>query len=71
MTHCRCDRCCPSDPAPTYTEAFKLDCLARTVLRLPSVEERRAWLDQWSAKHGAASTQRVKDEMRRLWGETA
>lgn len=67
MTPCRCERCCPENPAPTYMEAYRLECLARAVLDLPTLDARRAWLDDWRAKHGAESTQRIKDEMRRLW----
>lgn len=67
MTSCRCEKCCPADPAPTYTAGFKLECLARAVLDLPTLEARRAWLAAWKAKHGTDSTIRLKDEMQRLW----
>lgn len=67
MIICRCERCMPRDPAPTYTEAFKLECLARTVLDKP-LPERRAFLADWQARHGAKRAKQLKDEMTRIWG---
>jgi hypothetical protein len=67
MTTCRCERCCPDDPAPTYTRAFLIERLARDVAALPTLEERRAWLDRWYHRHGADSTRRLKDAVRRVW----
>ena len=67
MIPCRCDRCCPENPAPTYTEAHKVTCFANTILDLPTLEARRATLRVVGEQHGEACLQRIKDEMRRLW----
>lgn len=42
---CRCEQCCPENPAPTYTEAFRHECEARYVARLPSNDQRRDYLE--------------------------
>ena len=67
MTACRCERCCPEDPAPTYTRSFLIECLARDVAALPSLEERRAWLGRWEHNHGPDVTRQLKEQMRALW----
>ena len=67
LNACRCERCCPENPRWTDTEAYRLECLARSVLSLPTPEARRAWLDGWYTRHGKASTDALKAEIRRLW----
>jgi len=71
MPACRCERCCPADLAPTYTEAYRLECQARSVAALPSLEARRASLDRWYQRHGKDSTERLKDAIERVWKEMA
>lgn len=44
VTNCRCESCCPGDPASTYTEAHRHACEARWVANLPSHVERRRFL---------------------------
>ena len=67
MTPCRCERCCPDNPAPTYTEAYRLECQARSVAAMPSLEARRAYLDRWYQRHGKDSTERLKDAVARVF----
>lgn len=33
---CRCESCCPDDPAPTYTRQWLIACLAREIAAMPS-----------------------------------
>ena len=39
------------------------ECLARFVLDLPSLAERRAWLADFEKRHGAEETERLKYQM--------
>lgn len=60
MTPCRCERCCPDDPAPTYTRAYLIDCLAREIAALPSLTQRRARVDGWEKRHGKSAGAQLK-----------
>ena len=39
------------------------ECLARFVLNLPTLAERRAWLADFEKRHGAEDTERLKYQM--------
>jgi hypothetical protein len=70
VTPCRCERCCPDDPAPTYTRAHLIECLAREIASEPSLEARRARLASWEASHGKRWGKRVREAVKRIWSET-
>ena len=42
---------------------FKHECLARFVLDLPTLAERRAFLADFEKRHGAEETERLKYQM--------
>ena len=46
-------------------DAWRDECLARHLLRLP-LPERRAWLADFEVKHGAGDTGRLKATMQAL-----
>jgi hypothetical protein len=71
VSTCRCDTCCPDAPAPTWTAAFRRDCLARYVAALPTLDDQRAFLDAWFRRHGKAATAALKDAVRRVWREAS
>ncbi len=64
---CHCEQCRPDDPGPTYTEAFRLECLARQVAALPTLQARRGALDRWGAKHGVDAKVELREALRRVW----
>lgn len=39
------------------------ECLARYVLNLPSLSQRRAWLADYEKRHGSEETDRLKANM--------
>lgn len=63
---CECERCCPENPRYEDTTAFKLECLARSVLAR-SIEDRRAFLALFEQNNGAKMTATLKNEIWRLW----
>lgn len=44
-------------------EEWRDECLARYVLSLPSLKERRAWLADYEKRHGSEETDRLKANM--------
>ena len=44
-------------------EAWRAECLARFVLDLPTLGERRAFLADFEKRHGAEDTERLKYQM--------
>lgn len=44
-----------------------MECLARFVLDMPTKDERRGFLERWTARHGAASGRKLSEEVMRLW----
>jgi hypothetical protein len=68
VTECLCERCRPHDPAPTYTRAFLIECLAREIAALPTISERRARIESWEKRHGQASGERLKAAVRAVFG---
>lgn len=51
----------------TYSEAWRHECEARWILKLPSLDERRAWLASLEKKRGQAHVEQLKRTMRKLW----
>lgn len=42
---CQCETCAPQNPAPTYTQDWRLTCEARWLMRLPR-QMRQEYLDK-------------------------
>jgi MoxR-like ATPase len=63
VTDCFCESCRPHDPAPTYTEAFKRNCLVMDIVNTPTREARRARIARWRQRHGDASADALMDEV--------
>ena len=49
------------------TEKKRLECEARYVLKKPSLQERRDYLNNISRKRGNAAAEKLKAEIKRLW----
>lgn len=45
MTECHCERCRPNSPKPTYTNTWRVETLARELMRW-TLEERRLYLEK-------------------------
>lgn len=63
---CGCERCQPGTPDPTYTEAYRLECLARSVLSRPLADQ-RPFLDLFERKNGPDMALKLKEEIWRVW----
>ena len=63
MTACRCEACCPADPAPTYTEAYRHQCEARHLAALPKDSQRAAHLDAVEKKAGKVAANALRREV--------
>ncbi len=63
---CGCERCQPGNPDPTYTEAYRMECLARSVLGRP-LADRRSFLDLFERKNGPEMALKLKEEIWRVW----
>lgn len=66
---CPCPRCQPDNPAPTYTQAHLIACLAREIAALPSLTDRRARIEAWEKRHGAGWGKELKGAVRRAFEE--
>jgi len=51
----------------SYCEDFKQECLARHVLALPTIQERRQFLADWERKHGNEAGLALGDLVRSVW----
>ena len=51
----------------TASEDWRHECEARAIAALPTLAERRAWLEGIEAKRGKAEADRLRDTMRALW----
>ena len=51
----------------SFSEAWRHETEARWILKLPRLDERRAWLQSLEAKRGAQAVQRLKQTMEALW----
>lgn len=70
MSTCRCEMCCPSDPAPTYTRRFMLETLARQLLSQFSPPGRRDFIKKVMARPGGnARATELLSEMMKQGGE--
>lgn len=63
---CGCERCKPGNPDPTYTAAYRLECLARSVLSR-ALDERRTFLELFEKNNGQAMAMKLKEEIWRVW----
>lgn len=52
--------------ADTYSREWLMECLARELLTW-TLAERREFIDQWSRRHGAVSTDRLKAALTAEW----
>jgi len=66
-TECGCERCRPADPWPTYTAAYRLECMARTTIALPTLQDRRAHVAEIERQQGKAVADKLRAEVLRLW----
>lgn len=62
MAKCRCEVCCPDNPAPTYTEQFRHECEVRAVVAMASNARRRSYLEKVEKRRGAAAADRIRTE---------
>lgn len=53
----------------SYSEEWRHECEARWILKLPSLDERRAWLASLEKRRGKAHVDQLKQTMRNLWAQ--
>ena len=51
------------------SEDWRHECEARAIAALPTLAERRAWLEQIQHKRGQAEADRLRQTMQQLWNE--
>jgi len=61
-----CGRAPCKKPDCTWSEAFRAECEAKSVLRKP-LEDRRAYLKDVEARRGKPAVERLKADIERLW----
>lgn len=66
MTACLCPACA-DDPAPTYTEAYRLQCEVNWVLAMKDKPTRRAYMAMVAGKRGEAAANVLSDALVRAW----
>ena len=49
------------------SEAYRHECEARAIANLPTLADRRAWLESLEQKRGKPAVDRLRDTMRALW----
>lgn len=76
MTACLCPMCV-SVPAPTYSNAYRHECLDRSmandelqmVMRQATVEGRRSVIAKFGAKHGESARRELERLVEKKWRE--
>jgi hypothetical protein len=53
----------------SHSEAWRMECEARWILKLPSLDERRAWLQGLEKRRGKTHVDQLKATMRHLWAQ--
>ena len=49
------------------SEEWRHECEARAIAALPTLAERRAWLQSLAHKRGTEDAERIKATMKKLW----
>ena len=49
------------------SEAWRHECEARAIAALPTLADRRAWLESLERKRGTEAVQRLRDTIKQLW----
>lgn len=52
---------------PADSEEWRHECEARAIAALPTLADRRAWLEGIEARRGKADADRLRETMRELW----
>ena len=55
--------------ASSYSEAWRLECEARSVMALPTLAKRQARLDLIERKRGRAAADALRDAMLAIWNK--
>lgn len=56
-----------SREVPADSEEWRHECEARAIAALPTLADRRAWLEGIEARRGKADADRLRETMRELW----
>ena len=51
----------------SYSEEWRHECLARSVVAIRSVEQRREWLAAFEKRHGSEAAEKLRGTVRALW----
>jgi hypothetical protein len=49
------------------SEAWRHECEARAIAALPTLAQRRAWLEDLARKRGVIEVDRIRKTLKRLW----
>ena len=53
------------------SEEWRHEAEARAIAALPSLQQRRAWLEDIQRKRGQAAADRIRETLKQLWKEKA
>lgn len=52
---------------PSHSEEWRLECLARAVVRMPTTQDRRVWLEDYERRHGKPAADHLRGLVLALW----
>lgn len=52
---------------PTWTEQHRLECEARHVIKMPTLQDRRAYLERVELKRGKEARKYLEQEILKQW----
>lgn len=67
ISRCRCERCDPGDPAPTYTQRYRHHCEVMHIIGLPTRTSRTEYLDAVRQKRGRAAAEQLRQSVVAAW----
>lgn len=68
---CRCEQC-TDEPAPTYIEKYKQECLKRhnlsvKICEMTDRQDRLAEIEKYGNRHGHEAAEKLKEVVKRQW----
>lgn len=52
---------------PSDSEEWRHECECRAIAALPTLADRRAWLERLEKQRGLSEVGRIRDTMKKLW----
>jgi hypothetical protein len=52
---------------PSDSDEWRHECECRAIAALPTLPDRRAWLESLEKRRGLSEVQRIRETMKKLW----